>query len=410
MNRTIIRLVAATLLLMGVGAASGQVLFWITERPPYQKVFSIDQNLEPIEVLVKLADLRFADPRDPSRRLMSVDLGPAQGSALMEGAMSSPEPQRGASAHAGIRILETLDLARPIRSWTGLMKFEDQLRPRLALIEMALERRSGNPVLNPIQGFMYVGGRWTGVLGEYQWTLYSWIDGQWLGTLYVPDKYYAYRMLRYFPYLEPGSDGSSPIPLPEFIPSYQIVCIAIGMLVVAVLWPVAASRALAVRPSSATKPMPSEELEKKILSMNANNQCWEMVRLKDREFVAEWRTKDQTWQSLFGRNGLSNSLTVWVALDTRRRLVKVVEQGHRLRTNGRWRPDAEVEIRRKTVVRLDLVGWRNAALTDGESRPRDDEKGRRPREYDVFSIKQEIMKTALEAGWAYQPAMFMRWS
>jgi hypothetical protein len=135
-----------------------------------------------------------------------------------------------------------------------------------------------------------------------------------------------------------------------------------------------------------------------------------MVRLKDREFVAEWRTKDQTWQSLFGRNGLSNSLTVWVALDTRRRLVKVVEQGHRLRTNGRWRPDAEVEIRRKTVVRLDLVGWRNAALTDGESRPRDDEKGRRPREYDVFSIKQEIMKTALEAGWAYQPAMFMRWS
>ena len=170
MNRNILRLVAPMLLLLSVGALAGQVMFWLTERPPYQKVLSIDQGLEPIEVLVELADSRFADREDPSRRLMSEELGPAQSSALMERAMSSPDPQRGASAHSGVRILETLDLARPVRSWTGLMKFEDQFRPRLALIEMAFERRSDGPVLNPFQGFMYVGGRWTGVMGEYQWT------------------------------------------------------------------------------------------------------------------------------------------------------------------------------------------------------------------------------------------------
>ena len=410
MNGIILRLAAPTVLLMCVGALAGQFLFWSTERPPYEKVVSIEQALEPIEVLVELADLRFADPDDPSRRLMSIDLGPAQSSALMESAMRSPDPEWGASAHSGIRVLETLDLARPVRSWTGLMKFEDQLRPRLALIEMAFERRSDTPVLNPIQGFMYVGGRWTGVMREYRWKLYSWIDGQWLGTLYVPDKYYGYRMLRHFPYLKPGSDVSSPIPLPDFLPSYQIVCIAIGMLATVVLWPVAASRALTVKPSSSKKPATSKDLESRLLSMKGNEERWKMARVGDGEFVAEWRMNDQTWQGLFGRNGLSNSLTVRVALDKRRRTVRVVEQGHRLKTNGQWRRDSEVEVRRKPAFRMDLLGWRNAGLTDGESPAGDDENGRRSREYDVAGIKSVVMKTVLEAGWAYQPAMFIRWS
>ena len=410
MNRNILRLVAPMLLLLSVGALAGQVMFWLTERPPYQKVLSIDQGLEPIEVLVELADSRFADREDPSRRLMSEELGPAQSSALMERAMSSPDPQRGASAHSGVRILETLDLARPVRSWTGLMKFENQFRPRLALIEMAFERRSDGPVLNPIQGFMYVGGRWTGVMGEYQWTFYSWIDGPWLGTLYVPDKQYAGRMLRHFRYLEPDSDGSSPIPLPGFAPSYQIVCIAIGMLATVVLWPVAASRVLVVKPASAKEPAPSKELESQILSINGNDERWGMVRLGDDEFAAEWRMDDRTWQGLFGRNGLSNSLTVRVALDRRRRSVKVVEQGHKLRTKGRWSPDAEVEIRRKTILRLDFLEWRNEAFPSSESPLANEQQGLLSRGYDVSSIKKEIMKTALEAGWSYQPSMFMRWS
>ena len=410
LNWTTLRLVAATLLLMGVGAMAGQFLFWATERPPYEKVVSIDPALEPLEVLVDLADLRFADPLDPSRRLMSVDLGPAQSSSLMESATRSPDPQRGASAHSAIRILETLDLARPVRSWTGLMKFEDQFRPRLALLEMAWERRSDRPVVNPIQGFMYVGGRWTGVMGEYRWNLFNWVDGHWLGTLYVPDTYYGYRMLRHFPYLEPGSDSSSPIPLPEFLPSYQVLCIAVGMLATVVVWPVAASRALTVRPSSGKTPAPAKELEGQLLSINDPDERWKMVRVGDGEYAAEWRMSDQTWQGLFGRNGLGNSLTVQVALDKRRRLVKVVEQGHRLRTNGRWHRDADVEVRRKAVVRLDLLGWRNAAFNGGETPSSDDENARRPPAYDVTGIKQEIMKTALEAGWAYQPAMFVRWS
>ena len=410
MNTNTIRLVGPMLLLLCVGAFAGQVMFWVTERPPYQKVLSIDPNREPIDVLVELADLRFADRADPSRRLMSDELGPAQSSALMERAMSSPDPQRGASAHSGVRILETLDLARPVRSWTGLMKFEDQLRPRLALVEMALERRSGGSVLNPIQGFMYVGGRWTGVMGEYQWTFYSWIDGPWLGTIYVPDKQYASRMLRHFRYLEPGSDDSSPIPLPGFFPGYQIVCIAIGMLATAVFWPVAVSRALTVKPSSAKELAPAKVLEYQILSLNDIDGSWTMVRLGDGEFAAEWRIGDRTWQGLFGRNGLSNSLTVRVALDRRRRSVKVVEQGHKLRTNGRWSPDAEVEIRRRTILRLDFLEWRNEAFPSSESPPANEEQGLLSRGYDVSSIKKEIMKTALEAGWSYQPSMFIRWS
>ena len=410
MNGNILRLVVPMLLLLGVGALAGQVMFWVTERPPYQKVLSIDQGREPIEVLVELADLRFADRGDPSRRLMSDELGPAQSSALMERAMRSPDPQWGASAHAGVRILETLDLARPVRSWTGLMKFEDQVRPRLALVEMAFERRSGDPVINPIQGFMYVGGRWTGVMGEYQWTFYSWIDGPWLGTLYVPDKQYAWRMLRHFRYLEPGSDDSSPIPLPGFVPSYQIVCIAIGMLATAVFWPVVVSRALTVKPSSAEEPAPAKELENLILSLNDIDGRWTMVRLGDGDFGAEWKMNDRTWQSLFGRNGLRNSLTVQVALDRRRRSVKVVEQGHKLRTKGRWSPDAEVEIRRRTILRLDFLEWRNEAFPSSESPPANEEQGLLSRGYDVSSIKKEIMKTALEAGWSYQPSMFMRWS
>ncbi len=410
MNTNTIRLVGPMLLLLCVGALAGQVMFWVTERPPYQKVLSIDPNREPIDVLVELADLRFADRADPSRRLMSDELGPAQSSALMERAMSSPDPQRGASAHSGVRILETLDLARPVRSWTGLMKFEDQLRPRLALVEMALERRSGGSVLNPIQGFMYVGGRWTGVMGEYQWTFYSWIDGPWLGTIYVPDKQYASRMLRHFRYLEPGSDDSSPIPLPGFFPGYQIVCIAIGMLATAVFWPVAVSRALTVKPSSAKELAPAKVLENQILSLNDIDRSWTMVRLGDGEFAAEWRIGDRTWQGLFGRNGLSNSLTVRVALDRRRKVVRVVEQGHRLMTKGRWTAESEVKIGRKAVFGLDFLHWRHSANADGKSPASDEQDGRRRQEYDVSRIKQQVMKTVLEAGWSYQPAMFMRWS
>ena len=99
-----------------------------------------------------------------------------------------------------------------------------------------------------------------------------------------------------------------------------------------------------------------------------------------------------------------------LALDERRKAVKVVEQGHKLITKGRWNPDAEVEIRRKAVIGLDLVNWKNAAFPDGEPTPGNEQSGRGSKAYDVSAIKREIMKTVLEAGWSYQPSMFMRWS
>ena len=59
---------------------------------------------------------------------------------------------------------------------------------------------------------------------------------------------------------------------------------------------------------------------------------------------------------------------------------------------------------------MDFLEWRNEAFPSSESPPANEEQGLLSRGYDVSSIKKEIMKTALEAGWSYQPSMFMRWS
>jgi hypothetical protein len=265
-------------------------------------------------------------------------------------------------------------------------------------------------VVNPIQGFLYSRGRWSGVLGVYRWTSYSWTDGEWLGNIYFPDDRRATAILRHFPYVARGAESASPIPLPGFLPTYQLVSIAIGLLAAAAFWPVAASRALAVKPPRYAPLLPRDDLEDRLLSMNDGNDSWRMVRKRHHEFVAEWRVGDRSWQSLFGRNGLRNSLTVRLAVDRRRRSVKVIDEGHRLIIKGRWKPEADLDIRRRSLAKLDLTDWQKAAIPNGAARSANGPAYLEDTVYDVSTIKQELLKTVLNAGWTYQPAMFLSWS
>ena len=285
-----------------------------------------------------------------------------------------------------------------------IRKYPDPIASRVAMINLIQFYTDTGARINPVQGYMH--------LRTDQLEIFTWVDSVWLISVFARDTVGLQSMADDMPYLGQRDGIFSPLSLDEEWIDTRLILPAIGLLAGMLGWPVVGSRFVALRPRGGRQPLPAQELENRLLSLNGPGRRWKIRRLGGDEFVAEWKLDDRTWQGLFGRWGLARTKAVRLRLDRLRRVVKAVEDKYKVRVvaKKRWRPNADVSIRRGRTVGLDLSDLPTPTENGGASSPNKDPVLMAGRGYDVSQIKREIVDAVLNAGWVYQPVLFMRWS
>ena len=240
--------------------------------------------------------------------------------------------------------------------------------------------------------------------------LYVWVDGVWLGMIYSINERWMSTLLSYFPNVARRDAPAPPLSLEVAGIREYLALPAAGLIIAILIWPVVASRSLALRPQAKVPRQPVDELRRRLLALNGDDRRWKVCRLSENEFVAEWKLDDRSWQGLFGRRGLMRARALRMRLDGRRRAVRAMDDGYQVRTEGEWAPDGKVEIRRRPIFGLDLADWRPSSKRNNGANPGGGNASPAEWGYDISLIKGEIVETVLGAGWSYQPVTFMIWS
>ena len=375
----------------------GLVLFYFFDAAPFYKVAAIDPNLTAEQVL---------DPLDEGRTILrSFPLRREFYGEMVDG-YRREYVKRGSSDEARGRLFfrRTAYSGEVVFAAVTIRKYADPIASRVAMFNLVQFYTDTGAKINPIQGYMH--------LKTEQLEIFTWVDSVWLISVFARDTAGLQSMADDMPYLGQRNGISLPLSLDEEILDTRLILPAIGLIAGMLGWPVAASRIVALRPRGGRKPLPVKELEDRLLSLNGPSRRWKIRRLGGDEFVAEWNLDDRTWQGLFGRWGLARTKAVRLRLDRLRMVVKAVEDKYRVKViaKTKWRPNADVSIRRRRTVGLDLSELPAPSDNDSAPAPSGDPVLRAGRGYDVSQIKREIVDAVLNAGWVYQPVVFMRWS
>ncbi len=376
----------------------GLVLFYFFDSAPFYKVAAIDPSLTAEQVLDPLDEGRTILRSFPLRREFYGEMVDGYRREYVKRDSNNDEARRRLFFRRTAYSGEVVFAAVTIR------KYPDPIGSRVAMVNLIQFYADTGAKINPIQGYMH--------LKTDQLEIYTWVDSVWLISVFARDTAGLQSMAEDMPYLEQRNGITAPFSLDEQRVDSRLILPAIGLLAGLLGWPVAASRIVALRPQSGREPLPVGELEDRLLSLNGPDRRWKVRRLGGDEFVAEWNLDDRTWQGLFGRWGLARTKAVRLRLDRLRRVVKAVEDRYRVKVvaKRKWRPNADVSIRRRRIVGLDLSDLPVPSEDGGASVPSKDPVLRAGRGYDVSQIKREIVDAVLNAGWVYQPVVFMRWS
>ena len=404
MGRNVLRLSSATLLLLVGAVAVGLLAFYLIESPPYHRTSSIEAHLTPAELLRSLGEkqrsLRFLESSrlslSESNRSTFIwsqiyrirDIPPRYGDIARAEAFSNP---------LGLAV------GRADLSEVTLRKFADPFQSRLALLEIASSYDVPGTIYNPIQGIYVLPERFEGPVCLGGWRM--------VGDDIFDQRKMDVDFAQLLSECSETRSGQHPLLSLEVAGLREYLALPTAGLVIAILiWPVVASRTLALRPESEVLRQPLDELQRRLLALNGDDRRWKVSRLDENEFLAEWKIDDRSWQGLFGRRGLARARALRMRLDGRRRAVRAMDDGYQVRTEGEWAPDGKVAIRRRPIFGLDLADWRPSSKRSNGADPGGRNASPADWGYDVSLIKGEIVETVLGAGWSYQPVTFMIWS
>ena len=376
----------------------GLILFYFLDVAPFYKVAAIDPSLTAEEVLDPLDEGRTILRSFPLRREFYGEMVDGYRREYVKGPSDEEVARRRLYFRSRSYSNNIVFAAVTIR------KYPDPIASRVAMINLIQFYTDTGARINPVQGYMH--------LRTDQLEIFTWVDSVWLISVFARDTVGLQSMADDMPYLGQRDGIFSPLSLDEEWIDTRLILPAIGLLAGMLGWPVVGSRFVALRPRGGRQPLPAQELENRLLSLNGPGRRWKIRRLGGDEFVAEWKLDDRTWQGLFGRWGLARTKAVRLRLDRLRRVVKAVEDKYKVRVvaKKRWRPNADVSIRRGRTVGLDLSDLPTPTENGGASSPNKDPVLMAGRGYDVSQIKREIVDAVLNAGWVYQPVLFMRWS
>lgn len=376
----------------------GLILFYFVDAAPFYKVAAIDPNLTAEQVLDPLDEGRTILRSFPLRREFYGEMVDGYRREYVKG------PSDEESARRRLYFRSRSYSNNIVFAAVTIRKYPDPIASRVAMINLIQFYTDTGARINPVQGYMH--------LRTDQLEIFTWVDSVWLISVFARDTVGLRSMADDMPYLGQRDDIFSPLSLDEEWIDTRLILPAIGLLAGLLGWPVVGSRFVALRPQGGRQPLPAQELESRLLSLNGPRRRWKIRRLGGDEFVAEWKLDDRTWQGLFGRWGLARTKAVRLRLDRIRMVVKAVEDKYKVRVvaKKRWRPNADVSIRRGRTVGLDLSDLPASTENEGASTPKNDPVLMAGRGYDVSQIKREIVDAVLNAGWVYQPVLFMRWS
>ena len=378
----------------------GLILFYFLEAPPFHKVAPIDPNLTSEDVLEPLDEGRAILRSFPLRAGFYGEMVNGYRREYVKG------PSKAEMARRRALFRSTSYSGDIVFSAVTIRKYPDPIASRVAMINLIQFYTDTGARINPVQGYMH--------LKTDQLEIFTWVDSVWLISVFARDTAGIVSVAEDFPYLQQRSGNLVPLSLDGERLDTRLILPAIGLLAGLLSWPVVASRVVALRPQGGRQPLPARALEDRLLSLNGPGRRWKIRRLGGDEFVAEWNLDDRTWQGLFGRWGLVRTKAVRLRLDRLRAVVKAVEDRYKVRViaKNKWRPNADVSIRRRPTVGLDLSDLHVPSKSGGSPNPNPtmDPILTAGRGYDVAAIKREIVDAVLNAGWAYQPVLFMRWS
>ena len=293
MSGNLLRLSSATLLLLVGAAALGVLAFYLIESPPYHRTSSLESHMTPAQLLGSLAErprsLRFLESSglntSGSNRSTLIwsqiyrirDIPPRYGDIARAEAFSNPLGQAAGRA----------DLSE-----VTLRKFADPIQSRLALLELARSYNVPGAIYNPIQGYMFSRS------GSKE--LYVWADGVWLGMVYSINERWMSTLLSYFPKVARRDAPASLLSLEVAGLREYLALPTAGLIIAILIWPVVASRTLALRPQSEVTRQPVDALQRRLLALNGDDRRWKVSRLGENEILAEWKVDDRSWQGLFG--------------------------------------------------------------------------------------------------------------
>lgn len=399
MVRVLFRLAATTLLLAVAAIAVGFTAYYLLEPSPYRHVAAIDPRIAPRDVFRDLTMNRTVPARFGPHNIVSSDT--VERLNFDDGAFGSV-----ATSELVTRLFvhsRTTYSSSPVivPLTVELRRFPDPLQARIALLRMMLHEQSLGHVSNPIKGHMYKSQGWP--------VAYRWVDGVWLGRLEAYNGDFMSLLVSWVPYVETESNPAEFAQARPFGTGQPFVLPALFLILAAGIWPVAASRVLKVRPRRNVRKAPADELIADLEALNAESRSWTVNRSGTADFVAEWKVVDRSWQSLFGRAGLSRARSLRLRLQPSSATVKAVEERYVVAIDGKWRANVAVSIGKRWSFTVDLLGWLSPTTNPGSaSRPVGSDE--RFASYDVVTIKRTIAEIVLRAGWSYQPAILMGWS
>ena len=399
MGPGLLRLATMTVAMATTAIALGLTTYYLLEPSPYRRVASIDPAVSPADLLSQLKTNRMVPGRyGPfnivgSNTVQRVDVDSGVVGSIAKSELVTRLFVHSRTAYSSSPVIVPLTIE--------LRKFPDPLQARLALLGMMLEGERLGSISNPIRGHMYTSN------GPPE--IYRWVDGVWLGKLEAYDRGFMSLLLSWVPYVDIEGDPAKLESNPTLGPGQLFLLPALFLVAAAGVWPLAASRALKIRPRQNLQALSVDELIANLEALNGQDRSWRVTRSGTTDFLAEWKVVDKSWQGLFGRAGLSRAKSLRLRLQTSSATVKVVEQRYVVAIEGKWSGDAVVSIHRRRSFSLDLVKW--PRLPAGSASPSTQivSEGRSGG-YDVSMIKRTVADTVLRAGWSYQPAMLMRWS
>ena len=399
MVRGLSRLFTTTVLLATAAIALGFTTYYLLEPSPYRPVASIDPRLTPPDLLRDFKMNRMVPNRFGPHNIVGsntverVDVDDRVFGSVATSELVTRLFVHSRATYSSSPVIVPLSIE--------LRRFPDPLQARIALLGIMVQEQDLGNISNPIKGQMHRSHGWP--------VVYRWVDGVWLGKLEAYNRDFMSLLVSWVPYVETESNSAEFAPDRPLGPGQPFVLPALFLMVAAGVWPVAASRALKVRPRRNVKTLPTDELIAKLEALNGEGRSWKLSRTGDTDFLAEWRVIDRSWQGLFGRAGLSRAKSLRLRLQTASATVKAVEQRYVVGTEGKWSADAVVSIRRRRSFALDLLNWLSLpVVTDSSSPPIGPED--HTATYDASTIKRTIADVALNAGWSYQPVILMGWS
>lgn len=399
MVRVLFRLFATTLLLAIAAIAAGFATHYLLEPSPYRQVGSIDPSVAPRDLFRDMVMNRVVPARfGPHAIVGSNTIERENVEADNFGRVPASElvtrlfvHSRAAYSSSPVIVPLSIELRR----------FPDPLQARIALLEMMVRERDTRNVSNPIKGHIYTFRGWP--------VVYRWVDGVWLGKLEAYNSDFMSLLVSWVPYVETDSNSAEFTSDRPYMPGQPFLMPACFLLVAAGVWPVAASRALKVRPRRNRKILSVDELTAKLESLNGEGRNWKVTRAGVADFLAEWRVIDRSWQGLFGRAGLSRAKSLRLRLQPSSATVKAVEERYLVAVDGKWHANTAVSIRKRSSFTVDLLGWMTHTADAGSPSRQANPEGCNA-VYDVATMKRAIADLVLNAGWSYQPVILMGWS